>query len=714
MPVDFRGLGRLLEIELGRLVKMGPSGRGRGRLHPAGVLQTAQEAAASGLVGIAHLVELRRRLTRLESSLVARGAWAEDRPLWWRPLPDDIGLERTWSRLEDGGRAAGPPPEGPSASWVMLPDVLSPEILSDVDQELRTLVETEVLELDRGTVGEADEISPARSDEVLYLSGREPELLQAAPRTAATIQWCLTRLVERAVRAVPAVEAHAPERAMLARYPAPSAGFRPHLDNPGGERDNGRSLSLVLYLNAPARPCRGGELALWAPGDGPESEPAVLTEARGGSAALFDARTVLHEVRPLRPGPARWSLAIWLNDGPQPGAVGLPIPGPDANDVLLSLEAPPLPADRLLLHRLDGDDPRGLIVVRRRPEGRLRAGIVSTVYGAGETLNDWCRHHVSLGFEHLILVFDGLEEPEEAALASRLRRTYPARTLTIWSDRDALRQLAAGKPGEQEEALLEVAGGGRGAQAVSARQTLNATAALRAARSGRLGDPGLDWLLHLDADEYFHLQGPGRGGDEVGEHFAAVAETGIRRVRYLNHELLGRGRTGEPSRYKINPRLASARLGARGWAALVGDLAMDEGDTRPYFHGYVNGKSAVAVPSGVAAAGVHGWTIEPAPPGVSAVLAGPSVLHHHLDSAQAFCRKYTALAMAEESSEAILFEPYRADRKALDLARELLGAGASPEETEAALLELHRSLTWFSSDEIEVLEAANLLLEANP
>ena len=45
----------------------------------------------------------------------------------------------------------------------------------------------------------------------------------------------------------------------------------------------------------------------------------------------------------------------------------------------------------------------------------------------------WCEHHYSVGVEHIVLVFDHLEQPQEAADAARLRSTFGSSRLTIWS-----------------------------------------------------------------------------------------------------------------------------------------------------------------------------------------------------------------------------------------------------------------------------------------
>src|SRR5262249_1952209 len=142
------------------------------------------------------------------------------------------------------------------------------------------------------------------------------------------------------------------------RYPAPSVGYRPHLDNPGGREDNGRALTCVIYLNPPGRECAGGELALWSPGTAVSSPPGLVHEPRGGSAALFKAPAVPHEVRPLHEGPARWALTLWFQDGlsaaaPDPGVQRgnlSGIPAIAATDALQAIPDPRLPPGVLLVH----------------------------------------------------------------------------------------------------------------------------------------------------------------------------------------------------------------------------------------------------------------------------------------------------------------------------------------------------------------------------
>jgi hypothetical protein len=714
-----RLLGLLFEIVVQRLVRMGPAADATGRLRPADLLGLAQQAAAAGAVGAECPARLRRILLRAERVLRLAGAWAQESPCWWQPLPAGDGLEELWGSLNAllDGSAVSLRPErlvaafavaAPAPGWLSIPALIPPALCRTLHEELETAHESGWLELQAGTVGQG-QVSAARADAVRYLDGLEDDLLRRLPRLAILVQWCLLRLVGRVAESLPGRALYAPRTAMLARYPAPSGGYQPHFDNPGGEADNGRELALLVYLNAPQQTCAGGELALWDAGTDSASPPGVVLAPAGGSVALFDCRSVAHQVRPLEHGPPRWSLAIWLNRAPQDDLALPSLPEPSLTDLLVAIDSPPLPAGRVLWHDLDGSGPGGTIQVRRTAGRSARAGVVATVYGAGAELESWCRHHIGVGFAHLILVFDRLEEAAEADSAARLRAAFPASQLTIWSTGELAakrwRRLAA-EPDLEE--LIDAARRGASAQAVAARQTLNASSALAVCRTDELGGAPLDWLLHLDADELFWLPGRGRGGSEAGEHFAGLSEAGVGSARYVNHELLLPRRGGDPARFKRNPREARARLGTGGWQRLAEDLGMRQTDPRPYFNGYLNGKSAVASAVGVAAAGVHGWRVaaNPRPP----FLAGPAVLHLHFASAESYCRKY--LRMADSMAAAgELFEPCRTELMALDLVRSLRRSGADDDAVRKRLMDLRDSLTHFSDEEVGLLLEAGLILE---
>ncbi|MGD8904509.1 MAG: 2OG-Fe(II) oxygenase, partial [Anaerolineae bacterium] len=609
-------------------------------------------------------------------------------------------------------RALAVTPAAPG--YLPLPRFLDDSLARQLYLEATAAYGDGVLGLKQGGVGSSDRISASRWDWTGFFSGTEPVLLQHAPTLAAFAQWCLDHLGELLADAVPGKEPFPPQKVMLARYPAPSGGYAAHLDNPGEPNDNGRTLTLVVYLNPPEKACAGGELAVWAPEAG-EDDPAVeLLAARGGSAILFDSRTIVHEVRPLRDGPARWALTFWFNDAPQQPILLPTLPKLTATDALLPIEAPPLPPDTVLFHELDEDSVQGAITVRPVGTPRPRAGLVSTVYRGGSQLDTWCKHHFSLGMEHIVLVFDHLKDPAEAADADRLASLYPPSQLTVWSGERLMEEDWPDVPNSPDVAELKrLARSGSASAAVAARQTMNASTALQAAKAGTLGGNALDWLLHLDLDELFYLEGAGRGGSTLGDHFGAASAAGFSLIRCLNHELLAPHQPGLPPRFKVNPRLAAARLGPAGWTMLVQHLSMAQTDTRPYFNGYLNGKSAVRVRAGVAAAGVHGWMVKASPSDEgSCLLAGPSVLHFHFASPEAFRHKYLNKAASPEPPGPRPFEPSPAETAALGLIRSLQRAGADRAAIAAGLDELYHKLTGFSESEVELLEEAGLILTA--
>ncbi len=729
---DPHDLHLLFYLQLCTAVKRGPSSDPQAALAPRRILLVAQQAAEAGILPISTPPALRRCLRELETRLVQAGAWRPDQPLWWHPLPDPTPLERLWLEWQDapGAPLSLPPNEqiarvfadgralGGSGARLHLTSFFETSLARQLHREVTAAYSDGALALKQGGVGASNQLSVSRSDWIGFFSGTEPGLLQAAPTVAAFVQWCLAHLGEILAGAVPGKQPFPPQKAMLARYPAPSGGYAAHLDNPGEPKDNGRTLTLVVYLNPPERACAGGELAVWAPivADGDpaadDTPPAKVLPARGGSAILFDSRTIVHQVRPLREGPARWALTFWFNDEPQQPSFSPPLPTLTTTDALLPVAAPPLPPDTVLFHNLDGDRAGGTISVYITGTVDSRAGLVSTVYRGGRDLDAWCEHHLSLGIEHIVLIFDHLDEPIEAADAARLSSIYPPSLLTVWSGPQLMEEGWPSVPDGPEVAELErLARSGSSSAAVAARQTLNASVALQAAKAGSLGERSLDWLIHLDLDEWFYLEGTGRGGDTLGTHFSAASAAGLELVRYLNHELLLPHQPGSVPRFKVNPRLAAARLGPAGWAQLVQHLSMAQSDARPYFSSYLNGKSAVLVKAGAAAAGVHGWALTESPSaGNRCLLAGPSILHFSFASTGAFRHKYLDMAASADPSGPRPFQPSAAETAALGLIRSLQLDGADQATIAAQLDELHSRLTSFSESEVELLEEAGLIL----
>jgi len=136
---------------------------------------------------------------------------------------------------------------------------------------------------------------------------------------------------------------------------------------------------------------------------------------------------------------------------------------------------------------------------------------------------------------------------------------------------------------------------------VMARQVLNAAAAVPLAT-----ESGIDWLVHLDSDELFCVE-----GGSAPAHFQRLADQGIRRALYLNHEAAPEQEDIEDffrtvTLFKLNPLAHSATSGAAGGTS-VGEaerLALAR-QRRALFHFYANGKSAATVDPWLRPLGVH-------------------------------------------------------------------------------------------------------------
>ncbi len=707
-------LATLFRLALVSAVRRGPREPEDGP-SPARLLAAAAAAAAGGRLAVPGLIALRETLAGLEEELHDRGAWDRVVPLWWRPLPAPGPLEIAWDEIERSVRGAlGDGSAGGADGWLHLPAALPAALLAALQDRLEDAVEHGVLALAPGGVGASAERSRHRSDAVAFLTGLEPPVLAAAPELAVLVQWLLARAAGRLGRdLLPGRELFTPQTAMLARYRPPASGFDPHIDNPGGANDNGRALTAVFYLGLPGATCAGGELLVWPPHAPPDREPAARLAAVGGSAVLFDARRIPHAVRPLAPGPDRWTLVVWLNESSRrPPDEVLEAPRLGLGDALRGVDEPPVSPGRVLFRQVDGAAAGMEVAVRAVPAGPPpRVGVVATVGpdSSGAALEGWARHHLDLGADHLLLVLDDPDGTGDRPGARRRLESLGGGAVTVWSAGEARRRWPpAARPGAAHEGpgdLRRLAGGGSAAWAVAARQGLNATAALGAARGDELGGRPLDWLVHLDADELLVLDGEGRGGATLADHFAAARAAGLVALRYANHELLLPWEPGAPLRFKANPLVASARLGSVGWEKLVALLGLAQSGPRPYFRAYWNGKAAVAVAAAEGASGVHGWRV--AGPSAGGLLAGPSILHVHLASAAAFRAKYLRLAQAADGERP--FPPSPLEESACALIRRLRAEGAPAASVERDLDALYATSCCFAPREIELLEAAGLL-----
>lgn len=245
-----------------------------------------------------------------------------------------------------------------------------------------------------------------------------------------------------------------------------------------------------------------------------------------------------------------------------------------------------------------------------------RAAIVTTLRDAAATLGSFVAYHRAIGFEHFFLFFD---DPADPMLA--WARAQP--DITAIARDDDLQQIWQGLA-LWGEAAAHID------REVMARQLLNVEHAISLARA-----KGLDWLLHIDADELFYAP-----DSDVAAHFAALATTPADVASYANFEAVPEAEdTGDFFRtvtlFKM-PRPAAPSPTAQALIVRAGQRV------DAYFHFYGNGKSAVRLAApGMLPPNVHSFTRQG---GCNvAWMHGPFILHYPCASFAAFRQKYDTL-----------------------------------------------------------------------
>ena len=212
-----------------------------------------------------------------------------------------------------------------------------------------------------------------------------------------------------------------------------------------------------------------------------------------------------------------------------------------------------------------------------------RAAIVTTLRNAGAVLDSFVAYHLAIGFDHVFLFFDDPDDPDLPRMAAHPAVTAIARDAGLRQAWSALPQYAAHAAFTDTE--------------VMSRQVLNAVLAMGMAR-----ERGLDWLLHIDADEVFYSP-----NESAAAHFSRLQNSPLESVVYLNYEAV-------PERDEIDDFIREVDLFKRPLS-----LAPNGPDARrmvaetsqlapKFFSFYSNGKSAVRLSApGVEPLGVHGW-----------------------------------------------------------------------------------------------------------
>lgn len=248
-----------------------------------------------------------------------------------------------------------------------------------------------------------------------------------------------------------------------------------------------------------------------------------------------------------------------------------------------------------------------------------RAAIVTTLRNAATTMRSFLAYHRAIGFQHFYWFFDDPADPmldwaraqPDVTVIPRdadLERAW--RTLTLWN--------GTGPHVERE---------------VMARQILNAEHAINLARAA-----GFDWLLHIDSDELFYVP----EGDATG-HFAALAETQIDTLAYLNFEAVPETEdAGDFFRTVTLFKTPVAELPSPLPTAEQALITRAGQDAEAYFHFYGNGKAAARLAtSDMLPDSVHRF--QRRGPFTEGWARGPFILHYACCDFEAFRQKYVTL-----------------------------------------------------------------------
>ncbi len=244
-----------------------------------------------------------------------------------------------------------------------------------------------------------------------------------------------------------------------------------------------------------------------------------------------------------------------------------------------------------------------------------KTAIVTTLRNAGDMIDSFIAYHQAVGFDRLFLFFDDPDDPDLARLAA-----HPGVTAIPHDE-----NLRARWRAQPEYAALETFI----PREVMARQVLNLGVAMELARA-----EGMDWLLHIDADELFFP-----ANQSVVEIFSRAD---IDTIRFANFEAVPEkddipDAFRQVDLFKIPPALQPGPFDAEGAALLRATPQLPQ---HLQFHFYSNGKSAVRLASNLRPDGVHLFA---GPDARVIESAGGFVLHYACCGFTAFRDKYRIL-----------------------------------------------------------------------
>ena len=227
---------------------------------------------------------------------------------------------------------------------------------------------------------------------------------------------------------------------------------------------------------------------------------------------------------------------------------------------------------------------------KSKADKRQRIAITTMLKNPGPLLESYLTYHLSTGFDHIFLFFDDPHDP--AILEAQSYRNVTV----IRNDESLRRRWEKTISFTTDREVREYAN-----SLVMARQILNMEVAL-----GLAVEKGIDWLLHIDVDELFYSP-----SQSVREHFQSLADHGISRAIYLNHEVIPesadvRDPFREATLFKKHPRTIEGKAISEEQQRLI-----DECPQLPerFFSFYRNGKSVIRSREGTLPSGPHGFTL---------------------------------------------------------------------------------------------------------
>lgn len=266
----------------------------------------------------------------------------------------------------------------------------------------------------------------------------------------------------------------------------------------------------------------------------------------------------------------------------------------------------------------------------------MKVAIVSTQRTWKRESEPWAKYHLSLGFSKIyVFCDDGRTDYKPSSSAVELipcsKEYWDTQSPKLWQHYLAdVRRDYGGPHFGSPESLTQ-------------RQVLNLNAGFAlAARDG------VDWVLHIDDDEYFWC--PDMSADA---HFDGLHRAGANYAVYLNHEAALFG-DETPAEKKLRTCFKKNWVGL--WENQRSSISRVL-PNKPYFACYSNGKPAARVMAEgiVVPNGAHTiWINDPML--AKAEFCRPGILHRPYKNAAQFCNKY--LAQGTFSTEMMLGMPW--------------------------------------------------------